>query len=217
MEDKARLFRERLLESMRKEMITQKELVEKTGITKGAISSYIAGRYLPKQQGIYALASALKVDPGWLAGFDVPIPSYDKQKAILTIPFLSQTLSAGPGQEYLPDECIEVKEIDVLAPMLHGVTDRSKLVASEVRGDSMTGAHILSGDIVVFQRGLVVGEGIYVITLGGDVLVKRIAFNRATSKVTIISANPDYPPQTVDSDIVTILGKVVGWIHGEPA
>lgn len=81
----------------------------------------------------------------------------------------------------------------------------------------MTGAHILSGDIVVFQRGLVAGEGIYVITLGGDVLVKRIAFNRATSKVTIISANPDYPPQTVDSDIVTILGKVVGWIHGEPA
>lgn len=41
MEDKARLFRERLLESMRKEMITQKELVEKTGITKGAISSYM--------------------------------------------------------------------------------------------------------------------------------------------------------------------------------
>lgn len=204
---------------MRIRNMKQAQLSEKTGLSAGMISSYLSEKFEPKSNAIGKLAKALNVSPAWLCGFrtEMDIPSYDKQRSILTIPFLSQTLSAGPGQEYMPDDCIEVKEIDVLAPMLHGVTDRSKLVASEVRGDSMTGAHILSGDIVVFQRGLVVGEGIYVITLGGDVLVKRIAFNRATSKVTIISANPDYPPQTVDSDIVTILGKVVGWIHGEPA
>lgn len=212
------VFTDRLNQTASRRGLKQKDIIERTGLPKSAVSSYFAGKYMPRQDGVYLLAKALDVDPGWLAGLNSKAtPSYNKDTCLLTIPFLSQKLSAGPGQEYMPDDCIEVKEIDVLAPMLHGVTDRSKLVASEVRGDSMTGAHILSGDIVVFQRGLVVGEGIYVITLGGDVLVKRIAFNRATSKVTIISANPDYPPQTVDSDIVTILGKVVGWIHGEPA
>lgn len=218
-EDKAKLFRKRLLESMSKEGITQKALVEKTGITKGAISSYIAGRYLPKQQGIYALASALNVDPGWLAGLSSKaVPFYDKSTGVLTIPFISQKLSAGPGQEFLPDECIEVKSIDVLAPMLHGVTDRSMLVAAEVRGDSMSGVHLYSGDIVIFQRKLIAGDGIYVLTLGDDVLVKRLYFEPKTLNpvVTIISENPKYPSSTVEVNAVRILGKVVGWIHGEP-
>lgn len=199
----------------RKELgLTQADLAERVGYKyKSSIQKIEAGLTDINTEMIKKIAGALSISPFEL----VKVPSYDKSTGLLTIPFLSQKLSAGPGEDFLSDDCLEVRTIDVLACMLHGVTDRSKLVASEVRGDSMTGAHILSGDIVVFQRGLVVGEGIYVITLGGDVLVKRIAFNRATSKVTIISANPDYPPQTVDSDIVTILGKVVGWIHGEPA
>lgn len=126
-------------------------------------------------------------------------------------------VDAGPGEDYMPDECMEVRTIDVLACMLRGVEDRTTLVCAEAKGDSMVGAHIYSGDYVVFSRGMVSGEGIYVISFGGDVLVKRIAFDPVGETVTIISANPDYPPRTVDNSAVRLLGKVVGWIHAEPA
>lgn len=197
---------------------TLEELASIVGTSKQNIYKYETGIItnipLPKVQ---AIAKALGVDPGWLAGFNVPVPSYDKSTGLLTIPFISQKLSAGPGEDYLPDDCLEVKTIDVLACMLHGVEDKSTLVCAEARGDSMVGAHIYSGDYVVFSRGMVSGDGIYVLSFGGDVLVKRIAFDPAGQTVTIISANPDYPPRTVDSAVVRLLGKVVGWIHAEPA
>jgi transcriptional regulator with XRE-family HTH domain len=53
--------------------IIQSELVEKTGINKGALSSYLAGRYMPKQNNTYLLAKALDVNEAWLMGADVPM------------------------------------------------------------------------------------------------------------------------------------------------
>ena len=62
---------ERLKEIMSIRDIKQSEIIEKTGINKGALSSYISGRYLPKQDNIYKLAKVLCVNPAWLMGLDV--------------------------------------------------------------------------------------------------------------------------------------------------
>lgn len=62
----------RLKQVMEELDISQSELVRRTGINKGALSSYISGRYIPKQRAIYALASALDVSEPWLMGYDVP-------------------------------------------------------------------------------------------------------------------------------------------------
>ena len=51
----------------------QAELVEKTGIDKGQMSSYLAGRYKPKQNNLHLMAEALSVDEAWLMGYDVPM------------------------------------------------------------------------------------------------------------------------------------------------
>lgn len=53
--------------------VRQADLVEKTKISKGALSSYIAGRYVPKQNNIYLIAKALDVSESWLMGLDVPM------------------------------------------------------------------------------------------------------------------------------------------------
>ena len=53
--------------------IKQVEITEKTGISKGALSSYLSGRYIPKQDNIYKLAKVLDVNPAWLMGLDVPM------------------------------------------------------------------------------------------------------------------------------------------------
>lgn len=51
----------------------QVDVINKTGINKGALSSYISGRYKPKDDSIYKLALVLEVNPEWLRGKDVPM------------------------------------------------------------------------------------------------------------------------------------------------
>ena len=53
--------------------LKQVDLVERTGISKGALSSYISGRYIPKQNNTFLIAKALDVNEAWLMGADVPM------------------------------------------------------------------------------------------------------------------------------------------------
>lgn len=46
--------KERIAEAMMIRGMKQSDLTKMTGISKGAISSYLSGRYEPKQDGIYA-------------------------------------------------------------------------------------------------------------------------------------------------------------------
>lgn len=62
----------RLREAMNAIGKKQADLVRETGIDKGSISSYLSGRYEPKQEAIYKLALALNVSEMWLWGYDVP-------------------------------------------------------------------------------------------------------------------------------------------------
>ena len=66
---------DRLLAAFRASGLTQTELCNKTGINKGALSSYLSGRYFPKQQAIEKLAAALNVSVFYLMGFDAPSSS----------------------------------------------------------------------------------------------------------------------------------------------
>lgn len=71
----------RIQEAMELRGLKQTDLVEKTGISKGALSSYISGRYVPKQNNTFLIAKALNVNEAWLMGADVPMErdSYNKQ------------------------------------------------------------------------------------------------------------------------------------------
>lgn len=158
---------------------------------------------------VKAIADALRIP---VESFFPDVPSY--RDGILSIPFISQKLSAGAGIEHLSDADMEVEKIDILAEMAKGL-DKTTLVAARVRGDSMVDANIFSGDIVIFSRGLINGEGIYVINYLGDVLIKRIQFDPKNGEVAIISANKNYPVKTASAEDVLVLGKVVGWFHIE--
>lgn len=63
----------RLKKAMSVRNMSQVDLVEKTKISKGALSSYISGRYLPKQNNIRLLAKALDISEAWLNGANVPM------------------------------------------------------------------------------------------------------------------------------------------------
>lgn len=64
---------ERIKEGLELRDMKQADLVEKTGIGKSSISTYISGKYEPKRSNIYKIALALDVNESWLMGYDVPI------------------------------------------------------------------------------------------------------------------------------------------------
>lgn len=64
---------ERIKKGLEIRELKQADLVNLTGISKGALSSYISGTYEPKQRNIYKIAEALDVNEAWLMGYDVPM------------------------------------------------------------------------------------------------------------------------------------------------
>ena len=64
---------DRIKQALALRNMKQVELVEKTGIDKSQISSYLSGKYKPKQENLSLIAMALDVDVYWLMGQDVPM------------------------------------------------------------------------------------------------------------------------------------------------
>lgn len=64
---------QRIKQALEIRKMKQADLVEKTGISKSSISTYLSGKYEPKQTNTYLIAKALDVDPTWLMGLDVPM------------------------------------------------------------------------------------------------------------------------------------------------
>lgn len=80
MERQTATIAQRLKEALQIAGKKQADLVRETGLDRGSISSYLSGKYEPKQKAIYKLAKALNVNEAWLLGYDVPMARTADQK-----------------------------------------------------------------------------------------------------------------------------------------
>ena len=103
------------------------------------------------------------------------------------------------GSPILAQECIE----DYLAFDVGGRED--EYFALRVRGESMLGAGILPGDLVVVHRQQTARSGEIVVALLGDEATVK-TFSRRDGRVWLLPANPDYQP--IDGTDCSVLGKV---------
>lgn len=71
-------FSEKLAQAIKLNGITQSDLSAKTGISPSSISDWLNGKYVPKQDKIYMLATALNVKPSYLLGYDDREPAQQK-------------------------------------------------------------------------------------------------------------------------------------------
>jgi len=79
----------------------------------------------------------------------------------------------------------------------------------EVKGNSMTGDHILPGDMVLVREQDTADDGDLVVALiEEEATLKR--FRREGNKITLLPSNPDFQPMVFDgvSDTIRIVGKV---------
>jgi repressor LexA len=115
-------------------------------------------------------------------------------------------LYAGLGNAASPSSGIEHHEIDRLL-----VDEPSQTILVPIRGDSMSAAGVLDGDIAVVRRTASASTGDFVAALvDGELLVKELRFER--SQPVLIPHNKRYRPIRPRSDF-SILGVVTGIVR----
>mgnify|MGYP005788443685 FL=1 len=128
----------------------------------------------------------------------IKLPSSDA----CAVPLLG-TVTAG-----LPIIAIEEVEEYISIPNLTG--DSDDYFALHVRGDSMIGAGILDGDIIVVKKTPVCRNGDIVVALIDDeATVKRLYKEKGYFR--LMPENPAYEPIIVEE--VTILGKIAALVR----
>jgi len=184
-------FSERLTSALKLRRMSPSALSEASSIGKSSISEYMSGRYEPKQQAVYLMAKALRVNPVWLLGYDVPAELEAKEVPVLTrIP---------AGRKIVLKENIEgykqvsVREIDY---------------ALRASDDSMIGARIFAGDLVFAEAkaGFQNGDLVIASIPEADAVIRR--YYKYGPKVILHPENPTIKDLEYESKDVKILGKV---------
>jgi SOS-response transcriptional repressor LexA len=129
------------------------------------------------------------------------------------IELLDQEAAAGRGREIA--DYIEKQYIPVLYDFLRPHNPKN-LKAVFVSGDSMFNERIKDGDIAIFNIKQTEGNGIYVVSVGNTLLVKRVDFDPVNKTIELISANPAYEPRRYtgpELEGIKIEGRVVVCYH----
>lgn len=125
----------------------------------------------------------------------------------MTIKYFDALLPAGfPSQaEDYVEQQLDLNELIVSSP--------SSTFFVRVEGDSMKGAYIASGDLLVVDRSIAAKNGdIIVALLQGEFTVKRLEWSQ--NKVRLLAENPKYPPIDVrEESEFQVWGVVTYVIH----
>jgi phage repressor protein C with HTH and peptisase S24 domain len=156
------------------------------------------------------LVNVYNVNLNWLLS-GTGQPGIDGENA--EIELYDQEAAAGYGREIA--EFPELKYLPIPKFFFYPHKPEN-LKAVYVSGDSMIDERIFNGDIAIFNIKQTEGNGIYVISVGNALLVKRVDFDHANNAITLISANPVYEPRRYtghELDDIHIAGRLVACYH----
>lgn len=122
----------------------------------------------------------------------------------LTLPIDAVKVSAGfpsPAADY-EDKRLDINEYLIRNPV--------STFFFPVQGDSMQGAEIFDGDVLVVDRSIKAQHGhIVVAFVDGDRLVKRL--HCRNGRVALVAENPNFPPLEIQDGMeLVVWGTVVG-------
>lgn len=202
------------VEAMKLRGMSQIDVVRATGLSKPRVSQYVNGTYEAKQQALYKLSRALRVNVAWLMGNDVPMET----GVIDNLPLVKNIFP------------IETKKI----PLLRNIACGEPIYAEEehelyieagvnihadfclrAQGDSMIGARIYDGDIVFIKKQeMVDNREIAAIIIGDEATLKRVFYDREANEISLYPENPQYKTLRFSGhelDDIEIIGKAVAF------
>ena len=126
------------------------------------------------------------------------------QSGVVEVPLLGSVAAGVPIEAVVTSDSIQVPE---------QMVGSNPCYALRVRGDSMTGDHILDGDVVLLEPRTEPRDGETVVALVDryDVTLKR--FQRDEDRVRLVPANPDHRPMEFPAAEVEIQGVVIGLVR----
>jgi SOS-response transcriptional repressor LexA len=200
---------ERYLFIQKSSGLNKSDFAASLGISKAYGYQIATGRTKAPRQTLQRLALEYRINLNWyLYGQGEPAASDET-----AIELLEQEAAAGHGrevEEYVNKRTLRLP-LSLIAPY-----KPEKLQAVYVSGDSMTGANINNGDVVVFYPGLIQGNGIYVVSVENTLLVKQVEFDGPGQTILLISVNPAYEPRRYSGyelENIRVTGRVVACWH----
>jgi SOS-response transcriptional repressor LexA len=190
--------------------LSKKDFAESLGLSLSMNYQISSGRLKLPRELLERLSSEYSINLHWFltgngqSGLDLDaaeIELYDQEAA------------AGWGrdvQEYLEKSYFNIP-FSLIRPHRP-----ENLRAVYVSGDSMIDERINDGDIVIFNTKQTEGNGIYVVSIGNSLLVKRVDFDQSNKAIVLISANQAYEPRRYSGyelEDIRVAGRVVACYH----
>ena len=206
-------FGKRIKEKRLALKMTQEELAKKTGYTsRSSINKIELGLVDLPQSKILSIANALETTPAYLMGWELDsTPSLD----ISTIPgvFIPKTKKLPIiGRVACGEPIFAEESFDGYIDIEEGINADFCLRA---KGDSMIGARIMDGDIVMVKKQDMVNNGeIAVVLIEDEATLKRAYFYPEKNKLVLNPENPKYEPLVYigeELNSIRILGKAVAF------
>ena len=123
----------------------------------------------------------------------------------LLLPFYTSRIAAGfpsPADDHL-EAPLDLNE--------HLIKHPAATFVVKVDGDSMIGAGIYSGDLLVVDRSLEAQSGhIVVAVVNGELTVKRLVIERKRAR--LVPENPAYKPIEIKDDLELVIWGVVAHV-----
>lgn len=192
--EKMTLVQDNLRRISKEKGITQTKISEKTGLSKSTVSDYFNAVSLISPGNLQLISDALEVDKEAIY--------FKKEESFVNLGLFGE-IYCGNGEVHY-GHAVDIIETP------KSWTNGSEYFYLEAKGDSMVGANVHEGDLLLIRKQSIVENGeIGVVIIGDKRLLKRIY--RSDNKFTLISDNPKYPPleyyPDTDEDI-RIIGKL---------
>jgi SOS-response transcriptional repressor LexA len=190
--------------------LSKKDFAESLGLSMSMGFQVSTGRLKPSRELMDKLSSLYQVNLHWFLTGNGPS---GLESDTVEIELLDQEAAAGRGRdvEDYPERRYFQVPVSLIAPHRP-----DRLQAVYVAGDSMIEAHICDGDIAIFHPGIIEGNGIFVISIGNSLVVKRVDRDPSSQTIVLISANPAYAPRRftgAELDAIRVAGRVVACYH----
>lgn len=203
---------DKILNIMKNNKITYRELSEKTDISKSALQRYVTKKVdAISIDKLKLIAKALNVTPAYLMGWEenTEDSSYSNIDNIFKIekkkiPLLGEIAC---GEPIYADE-------DRESYVMCG-TNVDADFCLKAKGDSMINARIMDGDIVFIKKQPMVDNGeIAVVLIDDEATLKRFYYDKEASIVRLVAENPAYKTMVYSGEElneIRVLGKAVAF------
>lgn len=207
-ERQRQIFSENLRRLLKESDKTQKELAEAIGESQQVVNTWAIGRSIPRMGRVQKLADFFGVEKSVLVD-EWPESGIPKLSNVFPIskrriPLLGE-IACGE-----PIFCNEDRESYIAAG-----TDVRADFCLKARGDSMTGARIMDGDVVFIQKDAeLVNGGIYAVEIDDEATLKRVYYDEGAQELRLLAENPKYPTMVYSGERlahVHVLGKAIAF------